>query len=47
MATQLAATPPIVGKQAKEFLKQIKETPSPKSREGEAKLKKIFAGKSR
>jgi hypothetical protein len=47
MATQLAATPPVVGKQAKELLRQIKETPDQKSREGEAKLKNMFAGKSK
>ena len=45
MATQLAATPVVTGKQAAEIYKKAQQKPSEKSKQGAKKLIKMFAGK--
>lgn len=47
MATQIAVTPPIVGKQAREVLKKLQTPPSDKAKKGAELLRKEFDGKIR
>lgn len=45
MATQIATTPMLHGKEAKRVLRESKKIPTEKSRQGLENLKKMFEGK--